>query len=172
MRYASVGALIASLWFCPMGFADTVANANEPTVMPSTPSGEGDPNAIVCRAPQPIRGTALSGPKRCGYNREWAELMARGKDLAPDGTTIIDIPMVAVPTGKGNPNAVTCREPQPLPGPGMRLRQYGPEFCQTNRFWANLIKEHKTVNASGTVVPDPWIGNVGMGSPPVSGLRP
>jgi hypothetical protein len=171
MRDASVAALCASLWFCPVALADAVTNAKDAVTMAATPSGAGDPNTIVCRAPRPIRGTGLLGPKRCGYNWEWAKLMVHGKDLAPDGTTVIDIPMVAVPTGKGNPDAVTCREPQPLPGPGIRLRELGPEFCQTNRFWARLIRNHQIVDARGVVISDPSMGNAGLASPPMPGPR-
>lgn len=101
MRDASVAALCASLWFCPVALADAVTNGKDAVTMAATPSGAGDPNTIVCRAPQLIRGTGLFGPKRCGYNREWAQLMSHGKDLAADGKTVIDIPMVAFPDGKG-----------------------------------------------------------------------
>ena len=36
------------------------------------------------------------------------------------------------PTGEGEPFAITCRPPQPLPG--SRLK--GPEVCKTNQVWA------------------------------------
>ena len=34
------------------------SGASSYPVMPDTPSGLGDPNAIVCRAPQPLSGPA------------------------------------------------------------------------------------------------------------------
>jgi hypothetical protein len=60
-----------------------------------------------------------------------------GKDLAADGTTRVDRPTVADPTGEGEPDAVTCRT--------SKLALHGP-VCQTNRFWADLIKNHQTID--------------------------
>ena len=145
MRHAIAGALFACL-FSPAAFAATAA-ANV-AVMPDTPSGTGDPDAIVCRAPQHIAGSDQFGPKICGANREWWQLTAHGKDIAPDGQTVIDRPMEWSPKGHGNPDAVTCRKPKSLPEPGFNL---GPEVCQTNQFWADLVKNRKTVSAYGLV---------------------
>jgi len=52
------------------------------------------------------------------------------------------VPLVLLPTGKGDPDAVTCRVPQQLPG----SRLAGPEVCRTNRVWADL-RARKTVIA-------------------------
>jgi hypothetical protein len=149
MRTAIVGALFACL-FAPEAFAVPAVPAAipaDPVVMPDTPSGTGDPNTMVCRASQRISDGDQLGPKICGYNHEWWQLTAHGKDLAPDGT-VIDRPMEWSPKGHGNPDAVTCRKPKSLPEPGFNL---GPEVCQTNRFWADLIKNHKIVDARGEV---------------------
>jgi hypothetical protein len=159
MRIVIAGALFASLLLSASAFAAPFAAPAEDiasaAVMPDTPSGEGNPNTIVCRAPQQLPGSAQFGPKRCGYNYEWWQLTAHGKDLAPDGVTVIDRPMVASPRpkGHGNPDAVTCRKPMSLPEPGLN---FGPEVCQTNRFWADLIRKGQKVNAEGIVGPDAW----------------
>ena len=64
--------------------------------------------------------------------------------------------MVANPSGKGDPDAVTCREPQPVRSEmAMRIVHDGPTICRTNRFWADLTKGHKIVAANGAVVADP-----------------
>jgi beta-lactamase regulating signal transducer with metallopeptidase domain len=137
------------------------ATAIEPIVMPDTPNGEGDPNTIVCRARQRIAGSGQFGPEACGHNYEWWNLAMNGKDLAPDGKTPIDRPTVRNPKGDGDPDTITCRTPQFI----MR----GPlvEVCRTNRFWADLIKNHQIVDAYGVVVQrprPPYGGDYGPGN--------
>lgn len=153
MRSAIVGALFICLPFPMSAFAAPAMVADNPVVMPDTPSGMGDPNLIVCRAPQRFADSDRFGPKSCGYNYEWWQLTSRGKDLAPDGKTVIDRRTVANPKGVGDPDAVTCRTPRDIGGESMRIRHYGPEVCQTNQFWADLIKNRKTLDAAGLVVP-------------------
>jgi hypothetical protein len=53
--------------------------------------------------------------------------------------------LVLDPRGEGDPDAVTCRVPQLLPG----SRLPGPEVCQANRLWAALYAEHRTLGADG-----------------------
>jgi hypothetical protein len=69
----------------------------------------------------------------------------------------------ATPNGQGNPNAWTCRKPMDIGGPSLHVRRLGPEVCQTNQFWADLIKNHETVDAKGAVVlaSKPGIGSWG-----------
>ncbi len=147
MRPAIAGALFVCL-FSPAAFA---AHAADPVMRPDTPSGVGNPDTIVCRAPQPIADSGQLGPKICGANREWWQLTAHGKDLAADGT-VIDRPMEWSPKGHGNPDAVTCRKPKSLPEPGFHL---GPEVCQTNQFWADLVKRNQKLDARGVVIGGP-----------------
>lgn len=61
--------------------------------------------------------------------------------------------MVENPDGSGNPDAVTCRKPKPLPGIVLR---HGPEVCQTNQFWVSLVKDRQVVDAMGVVIGDSW----------------
>jgi hypothetical protein len=53
------------------------------------PSGAGEPDAVTCRTPQLLPGSRLAGPEVCKINRVWAQLRAEGKDISPDGTTVI-----------------------------------------------------------------------------------
>ena len=153
MRDTIFLASCVTLLMSTSAYAAPVAAADNALVMTDTPSGEGNPNTIVCRAPQELPGGALFGPKLCGYNYEWWQLTTHGKDLAPDGKTVIDRKMTAHPRGAGNPDAVTCREPQVLPRrSGLIIDHFGPEVCQTNRFWASLIRDHKGVTATGEIV--------------------
>ena len=49
------------------------------------------------------------------------------------------------PRGNGDPDAMTCRVPQQLPG----SRLPGPEVCQTNRFWAALYTQGRRLSPDG-----------------------
>lgn len=53
------------------------------------PRGEGDPDAVTCRAPQALPGSRLPGPEVCQPNRFWASLYSEHRTLAPDGRTLI-----------------------------------------------------------------------------------
>jgi hypothetical protein len=53
------------------------------------PAGEGDPDAISCRAPQQLGGSRLMGPEICKRNREWAKLFKNGQTISPDGARIL-----------------------------------------------------------------------------------
>jgi hypothetical protein len=55
------------------------------------PTGEGDPDAITCRPPQPIPGQRLNGPEVCKKNAVWAQYRRDGMDVAPDG--VHDVPL-------------------------------------------------------------------------------
>jgi beta-lactamase regulating signal transducer with metallopeptidase domain len=123
--------------------SDAAAKA---VVMANTPTGAGDPDAVVCRAPQPI-ASGKFGPQVCFHNNEWRKVALNGKDIAPDGKTLIDRPTVDHPKGDGDPDAVTCRTPA--------RTWLGPDraaVCQTNRFWAEVAKNHQRVDARGRVV--------------------
>jgi len=146
MRNTVFGAFFVSLLASMSAFAAPVSNADNTVVMPDTPSGEGDPNATVCRAPQHIAGSDQLGPQVCLHNSEWQKVAMNGKDLAPDGKTLIDRPTVDAPKGDGNPDAVACRTPR-FTKEGRRI-----EVCRTNRFWADAIKRHVMVNDLGQAV--------------------
>jgi len=124
-----------------------LAAASEPVMMQSTPTGVGDPNAVVCRAPQHIAGSDQLGPQVCLKNSEWWKMAMDGKDIASDGKSLIDRPTVKNPKGEGDPDAITCRTPQFVwSGPPVKI-------CRLNIFWADLIKSNEMVDARGNVVP-------------------
>jgi beta-lactamase regulating signal transducer with metallopeptidase domain len=52
------------------------------------------------------------------------------------------------PRGEGDPNAITCRVPQQMPG--SRLR--GPEVCQPNKVWAAFYANHLVMLPDGKAV--------------------
>lgn len=54
------------------------------------PSGEGNPEDMVCRRPMPIPGKRLLGPKVCKTNAVWAQYREDGMTVSEDGTR--DIP--------------------------------------------------------------------------------
>jgi hypothetical protein len=118
-----------------------------------TPSGEGDPNSIVCRAPEKLSDSDAFGPKACAPNSIWAELTAKGRDLGPDAKTVIDRPMFDEPNGEGNPDAVTCRKPPVLPS-AYHKRSYGPEICLSNARWAKMKAGHQRISEDGRSIFD------------------
>jgi hypothetical protein len=54
------------------------------------PNGEGDPNVITCRRPQPLPDSRLLGPEVCKTNAVWAQYRKDGMEVAADG--IHDVP--------------------------------------------------------------------------------
>jgi hypothetical protein len=56
-------------------------------IHPTAPVLPADPaaNELVCRRPQILPGSRLPGPTICKPQSEWAQLKARGLDVAPDG---------------------------------------------------------------------------------------
>jgi len=52
------------------------------------PRGDGDPDAVTCRAPQAMPGSRLPGPQVCKTNGAWAQLRADGKEIGPDGVIV------------------------------------------------------------------------------------
>ena len=52
------------------------------------------------------------------------------------------------PVGAGDPDALTCRVPQPLPG----SRLPGPQVCKTNRQWAQLRAGHQDIAPDGKTI--------------------
>jgi len=51
----------------------------------------------------------------------------------------------AHPDGMGDPDATTCRPPQPVPN----SRFFGPQVCKLNSQWALLRKNGQDISADG-----------------------
>jgi hypothetical protein len=137
-------------------------------VMPITPSGLGDPNAIVCRAPQPLPGSGAMGPKVCMHNSVWTRLSLTGQDLAADGKSVFARPTVTDPSGDGNPDAVTCRSPVALTASRTR---HGPEVCLTNHEWKTLAVRQLRVDSAGQIVSARMTGPAAEGAIPVVAIE-
>jgi hypothetical protein len=139
-------------------FAAGLDDPNAP-VLAVTPSGEGNPDTIICRAPQGLPGGGM-GPKVCMHNNVWARLTMTGQDLSADGKSVFLRPTVANPSGAGNPDAVTCR--RPATGTGSRTKA-GPEVCLSNRRWKTLAAEEKRIDNNGQIVSTRIYGPGGAG---------
>ena len=55
-----------------------------------------------------------------------------------------------MPTGAGDPDAISCRTPQQLPG----SRLMGPEICKRNSEWAKLFKDGRSISPDGRQIVD------------------
>jgi len=66
--------------------------------------------------------------------------------------TVKEVLVALYPQGNGDPDGITCRSPQALPG----SRLPGPKICQTNRQWASLRARHEdiTPDGQGIIMPD------------------
>jgi hypothetical protein len=100
------------------------------------PTGLHDPDALTCDAPQLVTLAKAVGQKICVQNSMAATFGETGA-LKPGGTvvrSISDLSLSQNPTGKGDPDAVICRQQQQLTGE----RFNGPIACARNDFWARL----------------------------------
>src|SRR5688572_29225641 len=120
---------------------------NAPTYA-TTPSGHGDPETVVCRAPQPLPSGGM-GPRICLRNVIWVRLTMTAQDLSADGKSVHARALVADPTGAGEPEAVTCRRPEATTASRV---ERGPMVCLTNKYWADLAAKEKRVNSRGQLV--------------------
>jgi hypothetical protein len=50
------------------------------------------------------------------------------------------------PSGEGNPDDISCRAPQLIPG---TRNQRGPKVCKANAIWAQYREDGMTVSADG-----------------------
>ena len=61
------------------------------------------------------------------------------------------------PDGTGDPDAITCRPPQTIPG----QRLPGPQVCKLNAQWALLRKNGQDISADGRdIIPDAKAGGM------------
>ncbi|MBA2590204.1 MAG: M48 family metalloprotease [Alphaproteobacteria bacterium] len=51
------------------------------------PAMDSDP--VICRLPQQLPGSRLSGPRTCLLQSQWAQLRSRNQDIAPDGRQVV-----------------------------------------------------------------------------------
>jgi BlaR1 peptidase M56 len=105
-----------------------------PTSMPS-------PDTIVASVapPQPSDGSA-SAPTPAPA----AEINV----TSPAPSPVREVLVALYPQGNGDPDNVTCRLPEALPG----SRLPGPRVCQTNRQWAMLRARHEDIGPDGETI--------------------
>jgi hypothetical protein len=80
--------------------------------------------------------------------RSPAALSTGGAESGGETKALKQTLLMLSPTGDGDPDAVTCRVPQILPG----SRLPGPEVCKTNRVWAQLHSNREEISADGKAV--------------------
>jgi hypothetical protein len=148
MRIATPLFLVRSLSVSTAAAAQP-GSAQQGGALAFTPSGFGDPDAVVCRAPQKLEGSDGYGPQICLRNSIWILLTQTAKDLAPDGKSVFKRPLVESPHGDGPPLAVTCRKPATITA---SRTWRGPVVCLENKTWAALYARDLTVTGDGRVV--------------------
>jgi len=128
----------------PSAEAPSRANAIAAAAAPSdAPSGVHDPDALTCDSPQLADVAKAVGSRICVQNSILPALSETGA-LSPAGArvrSLSDLPLSRDPTGTGDPDTVTCLNPQRQTGALFR----GPIACAHNDFWAKL-------NAAGCVL--------------------
>ena len=96
-------------------------------------------NPVPSVPPQPVM-TAPAPPQQ-----EVQEAAAPTASVVPPARELKEAVLALDPRGEGDPDAVTCRVPQALPG----SRLPGPEVCKTNRIWAALRAQGQQIGPDG-----------------------
>jgi beta-lactamase regulating signal transducer with metallopeptidase domain len=77
-----------------------------------------------------------------------APAAAEVQPVSTPAPSLKEVAMALDPRGAGDPDAITCRVPQQLPG----SRLPGPEVCKANRIWAELRARHEEISPDGLQV--------------------
>lgn len=138
----------------PVGESPLVAEPVEvPTGMPASASMPLPVDAVAASgarlpAVPPLPGTQGKAPAVPAVPGD-AQAAPRMAVFAPRPVRaevpVQTVSLMLLPTGRGDPNAVTCRVPQQLPG----SRLAGPEVCRTNRVWAELRASKTVISPDG-----------------------
>jgi hypothetical protein len=102
------------------------------------PQAESPPPALSA-APQPV--IAVPEPPPQEIPKPAASVASAALPVRALKATVLALD----PRGEGDPDAVTCRLPQALPG----SRLPGPEVCKTNRIWAELRAQGQQISPDG-----------------------
>jgi hypothetical protein len=77
-----------------------------------------------------------------------AQTLEQPVAAVPAPALVLNEPATALaPRGDGDPDTITCRAPQALPG----SRLPGPQVCKANRVWAQLRADGKDVAPDGSI---------------------
>jgi beta-lactamase regulating signal transducer with metallopeptidase domain len=90
-------------------------------------------------APQPVTAAPVPAPP------EVQKPVVSVTSVALPARELKEVVLALDPKGDGDPDAVTCRVPQALPG----SRLPGPEVCMTNRIWAQLRAQGQQISPDG-----------------------
>jgi hypothetical protein len=110
--------------------------------LPPLPEIESPAPSAVSAAPQPVTAVSVPTPQ------EIPRPAASSTSAAPPVRALRETVLALDPRGEGDPDAVTCRLPQTLPG----SRLAGPEVCNTNRVWAELRAQGQQISPDGRTV--------------------
>jgi beta-lactamase regulating signal transducer with metallopeptidase domain len=112
-----------------------VIAAAAPPPLPQLESPQSAPSV----APQPVIAAPVLPPQ------EIQKPAASAASIALPVRALKEAVLALDPRGEGDPDAVTCRLPQALPG----SRLAGPEVCKTNRIWAELRAQGQQISPDG-----------------------
>jgi hypothetical protein len=111
----------APLTLCLLLLAGSAQGQTDEKNYAKFPTGEGDPDSLTCRPPQPLPNSRLNGPEVCMTNAAWAQYRRDGMDVAADGvhavplrgTSGISCNPAALPSGASGPLHMNmkCIEP-------------------------------------------------------------
>lgn len=80
MRRLSALSLAGLLVSGPIAVADPAQTAAPAAVPAPAPSGDNDPDRIVCRSGTPPTGTRIPGPRVCHTQREWDDMRRQSQE--------------------------------------------------------------------------------------------
>jgi beta-lactamase regulating signal transducer with metallopeptidase domain len=123
---------VAVVWAPRPVRAHVVKSAAPPQSEPAAPNSA--PATVAAAAPVPMPVTIVPAAP------------ATATDTPSPG--LQQVALAIAPTGQGDPEAITCRVPQSLPG----SRLPGPEVCRTNQVWASLRAHGAEISADGQTI--------------------
>ncbi|HVW74677.1 MAG TPA: M56 family metallopeptidase [Rhizomicrobium sp.] len=118
-----------------------VTKTSPPELSPPEFSSQAQRLAEAAAQPQPQASASAAAPTP--PMPRLAAVAANTVSSSPAG--VRDVVMALYPQGRGDPDSVTCRVPEALPG----SRLPGPKVCQTNRQWASLRARHEDITPDG-----------------------
>jgi beta-lactamase regulating signal transducer with metallopeptidase domain len=118
------------------------------------------PKPVMAPEPEPLAEAALPPAQPQADSAAASSPAPVAISVASAASSITPAPPAAVkdvlvalyPQGNGEPDSLTCRSPEALPG----SRLPGPKVCQTNRRWASLRARREDIAPDGQniILPD------------------
>ena len=98
--------------------------------------------------PRPKVTTLAALPLQAGPDDGALVPAAEANPPPADVPSTAAAPSLAQEAAAGEADAITCREPQPIPG----SRLLGPQVCRTGRQWADLRARHQDIGPDGRTI--------------------